>query len=122
MHLEHVNLTVADAERSAAFYRDLLGFTLRWKGELPDGRALRHVGDDRHYLALFEADRAGPVDHDYDRVGVNHFGFVVDNLDAARDRLIELGVTQVTDTIDYAPGRRLYFHDPDDYEVELVEY
>ena len=36
MHLEHVNLTVADAERSAAFYSDLLGLHTRWKGDLGD--------------------------------------------------------------------------------------
>ncbi len=32
MFLEHVNMTVADLDRSIAFYGDLLGFRVRWRG------------------------------------------------------------------------------------------
>lgn len=121
MYLEHVNLTVRDVDRATAFYRDLFGFHVRWKGETMNGLAAAHVGDDRQYLAIFEAGTDRDIDHDYTRPGVNHLGFVVDDLDAARARLAELGIP-VKFEADYEPGRRLYFHDPDDYEVELVEY
>ena len=63
--------------------------------------------------------RATP--QNYSAPGVNHFGFVVEDLDEARRRLLELGVTP-GDEQDYDPGRRLYFYDPDGIEVELVEY
>ena len=122
MFLEHVNLSVKDVDRSAAFYSDLLGLHTRWKGTFDDGRKAAHVGDDHFYLALFEAPAAGSVNHDYLRPGINHFGFVVDDLDAVRDRLEQLAASDVTDTSDYEPGRRLYFRDPDDIEVELVSY
>jgi catechol 2,3-dioxygenase-like lactoylglutathione lyase family enzyme len=122
MALEHVNLTVADVERSAAFYSDLLGWSVRWKGEVGPGVPGAHVGDDTTYLALFQAVRPAEVDHDYGRIGVNHFGVVVDDLVAAKARLEELGVTRISWVDEYGPGRRLYFFDPDDYEVELVEY
>jgi catechol 2,3-dioxygenase-like lactoylglutathione lyase family enzyme len=122
MFLEHVNLTVADVDRSAAFYADLLGLHVRWKGTLDGDRIAAHVGDDRVYLALFQAAATGGVDHDYATPGLNHFGFVVDDLEAARQRLVELGASDVTPISDYEPGRRCYFRDPDDIEVELVEY
>src|SRR5687768_13379768 len=120
MRLEHVNLTVADLDRSIAFYCDLLDLHVRWKGPIDDERLGAHVGDDRCYLALFQAGADGSVEHDYVRPGLNHFGFVVDDLDDARARLDRLGA-KVHMTADYDPGRRLYFSDPDGHEVELVE-
>lgn len=122
MFLEHVNLTVADLDRSIDFYCRLLGLRVRWRRDAGDDPAAAHVGDDRHYLALFEARADSPAPPlDYGRVGLNHFGFVVDDLDAARARLEELGITAHSEA-DYDPGRRLYFFDPDGIEVELVEY
>ena len=121
MLLEHVNLTVADLDRSIAFYCDLLELHVRWKGPIDDRRIGAHVGDERHYLALFQATANGTVDHDYLRPGVNHFGFVVDDLDDARERATRLGATVHLEA-EYEPGRRIYFLDPDGHEVELVEY
>ncbi len=53
-------------------------------------------------------------------VGLNHFGFVVESLDEMKSRLAELGVSP-GEELEYEPGRRLYFFDPDGIEVELVE-
>lgn len=122
MFLEHVNLTVSDLDRSIGFYSDLLGLRVRWRRHGGDQPAAAHVGDDRHYIAMFQAPPgAGRPVADYEAVGLNHFGFVVDDLDAARERLSSLGV-QPHSEADYEPGRRLYFLDPDGVEVELVEY
>jgi catechol 2,3-dioxygenase-like lactoylglutathione lyase family enzyme len=122
MFLEHVNLTVADLDRSIDFYCRLLGLRVRWRRDAGDAPAAAHVGDDRHYLAFFQArGDSPPARLDYESVGLNHFGFVVDDLDAARDRLERLGITAHSEA-DYDPGRRLYFFDPDGIEVELVEY
>lgn len=121
MYLEHVNLTVADVDRSAAFYQALLGVGVRWRGEIKSGLQGAHVGDERFYLALFQAERAGQPDRDYGNIGLNHFGFVVDDLDEMKRRLEAMGVAPHSEQ-DYAPGRRIYFLDPDGIEVELVEY
>ena len=59
--------------------------------------------------------------HDYESPGLNHVGFVVDDLDAKKKRLGELGFETHLEG-DYEPGRRLYFYDPSGLEVELVEY
>lgn len=124
MFLEHVNLTVSDLDRSVAFYRELLDLHVRWQGKALTGGGLvraAHVGTDRCYLALFEAGRPGRAAQDYSVAGVNHFGFVVEDLDGATERLARLGAEPHLEA-DYAPGRRLYFRDPDGVEVELVEY
>src|SRR4051812_45396622 len=121
MLIEHVNLTVSDLDRSIAFYCDLLDVPVRWKGPIDGERLGAHVGDERCYLALFQAAGEGVVEHDYSRPGINHFGFVVDALDDARQRLARLGGT-VHFEPDYEPGRRIYFLDPDGHEVELVQY
>jgi len=121
MYLEHVNLTVKDLDRSIAFYADLFDLRVRWKGPIDGTRLGAHVGDDRTYLALFEASSAGEIDHDYSRPGVNHFGFVVDDLDDVRGRLGRAGTTVHLEA-DYEPGRRIYFLDPDGNEIEVVEY
>jgi catechol 2,3-dioxygenase-like lactoylglutathione lyase family enzyme len=121
MHIEHVNMTVSDLDTSIAFYCDLLDLHVRWKGPIDGERMGAHVGDAQSYLALFQAATDGEVDHDYTTPGINHFGFVVDDLDEARRRLERLGA-QVHFAPYYEPGRRIYFLDPTGHEVELVEY
>ena len=75
----------------------------------------------KDHLALFQAVTDGEVDHDYGRPGINHFGFVVDDLEEARRRLERLGA-RVHFEPHYEPGRRIYFLDPTGHEVELVQY
>ena len=124
MFLEHVNLTVTDLDRSVPFYCRLLDFEVRWEGQATGARGpvrASHVGNDRSYLALFEAEEPGRAAPDYGRAGVNHFGFVVDDLAEARRRVLALGVKPHFEPV-YDPGARLYLYDPDGIEIELVEY
>ena len=121
MYLEHANLTVTDIDRSIAFYRDLFGYEVRWRGKDSAGRPAAHVGDDRFYLAFFEATGPGSAVKDYTVAGLNHVGFVVDDLDETRRRLEKLGA-EVHLEGNYEPGRRIYFHDPSGVEIELVKY
>ena len=122
MFLEHVNMSVRDLETSIAFYGKVLGLKVRWRGQNASGEEAAHIGDEACYLALFEAGEDAEVEKpDYSRVGINHFGWVVDDLAAAQIRLAEAGVTPHFEP-DYEPGKRLYFMDPNGVEVELVEY
>ncbi len=121
MFLEHVNLSVSNLERSQAFYQKIFSFQVRWQGKFGSGAAGVHLGDDRQYIALMEAESPGRVEQRMDVVGLNHFGFVVDDIEAVKARLIEIGVEPHSEQT-YDPGKHLYFFDPDGIEVELVEY
>ena len=122
MHLEHVNLTVSDLDRSVAFYCRLLGISERWRGTTSDGTHAAHIGDDHSYLALFQSTSEGKAaSPDYDGVGLNHVGFVVEDLEAALQILDAEGLAAHAE-YDYQPGRRAYFFDHDQIEVELVTY
>jgi len=120
MRIEHVNLSVADLERSIDFYCRLFDFRVRWRQADPDEQPAAHVGNDETYIAMFEAAKPGEAPSDYDQVGLNHFGLIVEDLEPYRRRLAELGVTPHHEP-DYDPGPRLYFFDPDHIEVELVQ-
>lgn len=122
MFLEHINLTVSDLNRSIDFYSRVFGFTVRWQGQSNNGKPAAHVGDDRCYLALFLARDTTPHQRkSYDSIGLNHFGFVVEDIDAIKRRLSEAGITHHSEQT-YDPGRHVYFLDPDGIEVELVQY
>lgn len=122
MFLEHVNMSVKDIERSIEFYQGALGFEPRWRGRNSDGGPAVHIGNAVNYIALIQADgESGQAPREWERAGLNHFGWVVKDLDAAKQRLADLGVKPHFEA-DYEPGRRLYFFDPDGIEVELVEY
>ena len=121
MFLEHVNMSVLDLERTIDFYYRILDLGVRWRGTTTDGTPAAHVGDDRCYLAFFEVGAGAEASGRYDQAGLNHFGWVVDDLEAVRGRLAELDVRPHMEA-DYEPGRRLYFLDPNGVEVELVEY
>lgn len=120
MRLEHVNLTVADIERSIGFYSRLFGLEVRWRGHTNGGLPAVHLGKEDWYLAIFEGE-ARPIEVDYEHTGFNHFGVVVDDLGVAKEALAELG-TPISFEPEYEPGRRLYVFDPDGHEIEIVEY
>lgn len=121
MVLEHVNLTVSDLQQSIDFYCQLFDFRVRWRASADAEKQEAHVGSDDMYIAFFQAPRPGAAEPDYNRVGLNHFGIIVDDLGKYRDRLSRLGVEPHYEP-EYTPGRRLYFYDPDHVEVELVQY
>jgi catechol 2,3-dioxygenase-like lactoylglutathione lyase family enzyme len=121
MRIEHANITVNDVDASVAFYQKLFDAKLRWQGSTSSGNRAAHIGVEDTYLALFEADGAGKAASGYGTVGFNHLGFQVDNLDVYKSKLDTMGVALKGED-DYAPGRRLYFYDPDGIEIELVEY
>jgi predicted enzyme related to lactoylglutathione lyase len=117
--IEHVNLTVTDNERSAAFFEKLLGWYRRWAGKSQMGGTSIHMGEDATYLALYSDG------HDHSRqvkgVPMNHVGFLVGELDAAGRVVIEAGLKPVGQDED-DPGRRLGFFDWGGSEFLVVSY
>lgn len=121
--LEHTNLTVSNAQKTAALLGELFGWKIRWEGaSIHDGYSI-HVGGDNSYLALYQPKQTLPHSKDnYERVnGLNHIAVVVDDLDTTEERVKQAGLIPGSHA-DYEPGRRFYFHDHDGIEFEVVEY
>jgi len=123
--LEHVNVTVADADATAAMLCDLFGWHVRWSGAAIHGGRSLHVGGEDDYLAVYSGPgdapaAAGPSSY-VTKGGLNHIGVVVDDLDAVEARVRARGYTPFSHA-DYEPGRRFYFHEENGIEIEVVSY
>lgn len=113
MPLDHVALTVADVERSAAFYGAHFGLTTRVHD---DGRLLILASAGGGLLALSAGASAAPH-----LPRTNHFGFRMDGGDevrTARERLRAAGVQEL-EWQDDGSFVRVQVADPDGYRVEL---
>ena len=107
--IRHIALNVQDRDATAEYYKKIFGVEEKYRG--PNGTV--YLSDGFVGIALI---------HRPDLPwGINHFGFVVDDLEEARRRVERLGCSIHLEG-DYDPGRRIYFFDPDGYEVELVAY
>ena len=141
--LHHTGYTVSDLDRSLAFYRDLLGCEVIATQEkeggylaaivgYPDAHVrmahLRVPGGD-HVIELFEyltpaGDRAAVEPRN---VGASHLCFVVTDLQAVYNALLEQGVTSFVsppvevDTGINRGGLGIYLRDPDGITVELFQ-
>ena len=122
--LGHLVLYVRDVRRSAAFYRDVLG----WHQVLPEaesdpvGIAAFSSGRTHHELLLIEVGAdAAPIPQGR-RVGLYHFGLNVgesdDDLRAALNRVRAAGAT-VVGASDHTVTHSVYILDPDGNEIEL---
>ncbi len=122
--LGHIVLYVRDVRRSAAFYRDVLGWrqVLPEPGSDPVGAAAFSSGRTHHELLLIEVGAdAAPIPPGR-RVGMYHFGLKVgdsdDELRAALKAVQDAGAT-VVGTSDHTVTHSLYILDPDGNEIEL---
>lgn len=120
---EHVNVTVSDPKKTAAMLVDLFGWHVRWEGPAKYDGYTVHVGTDDEYIALYALPKQDrPDEESYYRTGaVNHFGILVDDLDAAEQRILKSGLKTHSHQT-YDPGSRFYFHDHDGIEWEVVSY
>jgi catechol 2,3-dioxygenase-like lactoylglutathione lyase family enzyme len=113
--LNHVALTVANRERSAAFYGRHFGLTRR----VHEDEHLLILGSDDGSLLALSAGTPPP-----ELPCTNHFGFQVDSPDevhAAREGLREAGVPE-TEWQDDGAFVRVQVADPDGYRVDLYAY
>lgn len=145
--LWHTSFTVADLERSLAFYRDLLGLEVVVSQEQDNAYTRRLVGmaDARlrvaqlrvpgaalgpsgHHLELVEylAPRDEPLQVRTSRPGAPHLAFVVRDLPTIYRRLLEAGVPFVSPPVAIEAGvngggMTVYLRDPDGITLELVQ-
>jgi lactoylglutathione lyase len=127
MHLYETHLPVADTERSARFYVEVLGLTFGYRDPGRDIVFLYIGADRRSMLGLW-----GPgTTHGRDREVCRHFAIAVtlEELLAAGEHLNALGIatrnfagdeTAEPSVIGWMPSAQLYFRDPDGHSVELL--
>jgi catechol-2,3-dioxygenase len=119
--LGHLVLYVRDIDRSAAFYRDVLG----WR-QLPSPSgapiAVFSSGRTHHELLLIEVgEDAEPIPQGR-RVGLYHFGLKVGDSDAElREALerVQAAGARIVGASDHTVSHSLYILDPDGNEIEL---
>ncbi len=115
----HVNLKVADLERSLAFYRDVLGFKITKR--IGDTAAFLACGDYHHDICIntWESRGAGPPAAG--TTGLFHLAIVYSQRSELRDaftRLKEAGI-EIDGAVDHDVSESLYLRDPDQNGVEL---
>ena len=102
--MNHIALEVGDIDEALAFWESIFGeLSLRGRG---GGMAFIDMGD--QFIALARGRTQPPDQH-------RHFGLVVDDKEAVRARLKELGVP-------VSSGRSLDFHDPWGNFIQVVDY
>jgi catechol-2,3-dioxygenase len=122
--LNHAVLYVRDAERSAAFYADVLGFRRLGMAEGVRGAVFLQApgSTNDHDLGLFSiGDGAGPSGAGRTSVGLYHLAWEVDTLDdleTLAGRLSEAGA--LVGSSDHGTTKSLYAHDPDGIEFEVA--
>jgi catechol 2,3-dioxygenase-like lactoylglutathione lyase family enzyme len=122
--LRTVLLGSRDLDRSAAFYRDLLGFP---EVPAPPGapRPARRfsAGDVQIHVTHIGPDgSAGAWVNDDLQAGIRHFGMKVSDIDDRIERLRAAGVRVLSPPADVLGGVRIaFFLDPDGARLEFIQ-
>ena len=118
--LNHAVLYVRDAQRTAAFFEEALGFVRLV--DSPRAVFMRAPGSTNdHDLGLFGiGDRAGPSGAGHATVGLYHLAWEVDTLDEL-ERLegVLAGRGSLVGATDHGATKALYAKDPDGIEFEV---
>jgi catechol-2,3-dioxygenase len=117
----HVVLKVRDIERSARFYRDVLGLKEVARANFGRPMAFFSTGENHHDVAVMEVGPDAPLPQP-GQVGLYHVALVIgttlDELRAAKAHLEANGYTKLRLT-DHKVTQSIYLDDPDGNGVEL---
>ncbi|TKX57187.1 VOC family protein [Halorubrum sp. SS7] len=120
MEILHTCLNVADADRTADWYVDALGFERSWEFTVADGDTRNVYVADGNGVEFQLSDTPGEepsADGDrYDHVAVG-----VDDVDAAFADIDHHGVVEAPTDHPEAGARVAFVKDPDGHVVELIE-
>ncbi len=122
VYLEHANITVNDLQEAIKFFQTAFPhFKIRGGGN--DTKEWVHLGDDHTYIAINQAKQNDlKAEKNYDNIGINHLGFVVQDVDEIAKNLLNNGYQR-----DYPKQVeqfrvRDYFADADGNQYEFVQY
>lgn len=138
---DHTSFTVSDAERSVAFYRDVLGFTLLSLAERPPAFSelatgipgahlktayLEIPGGHRLELIQYLSPPGAKLDPRTNNVGSAHLALIVEDLRALYRDLRAKGFRFKGEPLEIPAGPNkgnwmVYLLDPDDFTLELIQ-
>ncbi|NMP33525.1 VOC family protein [Thalassotalea sp. M1531] len=126
MHLEHLNLVVSDIPASLKFYQAAFPhWKIRTEGSgewFGKARNWLHFGDDYQYISFNDDGEGVNRELTGHQVGLAHFGFVTNNIEAVIMRLTEAGFEIAKPGAENQYRKNIYYIDPAGYEIEFVEY
>jgi len=113
LQLNHVALNVDDVERSARFYREVLGLPPMPRPAFSFPGAWFRIGADQelHLIGRLPENREPPHER--------HFAFRVDSIEAARERLEKERVGYRGPQVRPDGALQIFLRDPDGHVVEL---
>ncbi|MGX1913967.1 VOC family protein [Streptomyces phaeochromogenes] len=123
LRIGHTGLNVTDLDRSLAFYRDVLGFTVIVEGKEEDRRYAFLGEDGRPVLTLWQQ-----ADHGYAAAGagLHHLALEVDTVEqvrayetALRAHGVDFAHEGVVAHREGAASGGIFFHDPDGTRLEI---
>ena len=122
IYLEHANITVNDLQEAVKFFQIAFPhFKIRGGGI--STREWVHLGDDDTYLAINQAKLSDlKVDKDYDKIGINHIGFVVQDVEEIATNLLKNGYKRDFPKEIEQFRIRDYFADADGNQYEFIQY
>lgn len=122
IYLEHANITVNNLESSVIFFKTAFpDFEIRGGGE-SNGRKWIHLGNEITYIALNESVEQQMTTKDYSNYGINHLGFVVEDVEIIAEQLLAAGFKRDYPKQIEKYRIRDYFADADGNEYEFVQY
>jgi catechol 2,3-dioxygenase len=117
----HVALRVADEERSRAFYRDVLGFSVT-EQDPEHGGTFMSLGENFHTIDVFPSDNPqGAPKPQRDQIGLFHIAFEVGSYQDLREAYCSLidHQVEISHCTDHVSQRSIYFSDPDGNRLEI---
>ena len=118
--LGHIQLRVADLDRSKAFYRDVLGFRVA-EQDPRHSDLFMTLGEDFHTLDMAQHESPETGRGPARPLGVAHIAFQVASYEAlgeAYSTLLQHGV-RIERAMDHVNQRSIYFFDPDGNRLEI---
>jgi catechol-2,3-dioxygenase len=122
MGISHIDLTVSDCDRAAAWWQDVVGFTPlnRTSGETFETRSLVHPSGVVVTVMTHDGtSESGAFDER--RVGLDHLAFRVADRDELQRWVTHLDAKAVTHSgiVDIGWGPTVVFRDPENTQLEL---
>lgn len=121
-YVEHVNLSVTAVDEAIRFFRTAMP-DLQIRHDSGKGpRRWVHLGTEVTYLAINQMPDPAQGTYQQRHPGFNHVGFVVDDVDALRERMLRAGYREGYVPDPHPHRKRVYIIDADGMEHEFVQY